>query len=336
MKEENLEKEVELKQEISEVNEYEKKEDEKQAVQEEIPSMKEFETEINNSFKKLSEGDIIKGIIIGVSDTEATIDLGYYAEGIIPIEELSNDPRFSIKEDIHVGDTVEAMVLQEDDGNGNILLSLKKADNILAWDKLRQALEDKKKFTIKLAESVNGGMITYLEGIRAFVPASQLSLAYVENLNEWVGKTIEAIIIDVVEEKQRLILSGKEVEREKAEHDRSSKISKLQKGLVTNGVIEKIMPYGCFVNIGEDLTGLVHISQVCGKHIKSPNEIVKLGEEVKVKILDVKDGKISLSIKAVEEREDVVEQVEDAPIEYSSGENATTGLGSLLAGLKLN
>lgn len=336
MKEENLEKEVELEQEISEVNECEKKEDEKQAVQEEIPSMKEFETEINNSFKKLSEGDIIKGTIIGVSDTEATIDLGYYAEGIIPIEELSNDPRFSIKEDINVGDTVEAMVLQEDDGNGNILLSLKKADNILAWDKLRQAMEDKKKFTIKLAESVNGGMITYLEGIRAFVPASQLSLAYVENLNEWVGKTIEAIIIDVVEEKQRLILSGKEVEREKAEQDRSSKISKLQKGLVTTGVIEKIMPYGCFVNIGEDLTGLVHISQICGKHIKSPNEIVKLGEEVKVKILDVKDGKISLSIKAVEEREDVVEQLEEAPIEYSSGENATTGLGSLLAGLKLN
>lgn len=317
-------------------NESQINDNEKKSVEEKIPSMKEFEEEINSSFKKLAEGDIIRATIIGVSDTEATVDLGYYAEGIIPIEELSNDPRFSIKADIQVGDVIEAMVLQEDDGKGNILLSLKKAYDILAWEKLQQAMEEEKKFTVKLAEAVNGGMITYLEGIRGFIPASQLSLTYVENLEEWIGKTIEVVIIDLVKEKQRLVLSGKEVEREKAEQDRNSKISKLQKGIVTNGIVEKIMPYGCFINIGEGLTGLVHISQICGKHIKSPNEVLKLGEETKVKILDVKDGKISLSIKAVEEKEDVVEDMEKTPIEYSSGENATTGLGALLSGLKLD
>lgn len=317
-------------------NESQINDNEKKSVEEKIPSMKEFEEEINSSFKKLAEGDIIRATIIGVSDTEATVDLGYYAEGIIPIEELSNDPRFSIKADIQVGDVIEAMVLQEDDGKGNILLSLKKAYDILAWEKLQQAMEEEKKFTVKLAEAVNGGMITYLEGIRGFIPASQLGLTYVENLEEWIGKTIEVVIIDLVKEKQRLVLSGKEVEREKAEQDRNSKILKLQKGIVTNGIVEKIMPYGCFINIGEGLTGLVHISQICGKHIKSPNEVLKLGEETKVKILDVKDGKISLSIKAVEEKEDVVEDVEKTPIEYSSGENATTGLGALLSGLKLD
>lgn len=306
-----------------------------ETVQEKIPSMKEFENELNSSFKKLNEGDIIKATVIGVSDTEVSVDLGYYAEGIIPIHELSNDPRFSIKADIQVGDIIDAMVLQEDDGKGNILLSLKKADDILAWEKLQQAMEEEKKFIVKLAEAVNGGMITYLEGIRAFIPASQLSLNYVENLEEWIGKSIEVIIIDLIQEKQRLVLSGKEVEKEKAEKERNSKIAKLQKGIVTTGVVEKIMPYGCFINIGDELTGLVHISQICGKHIKSPNEVLKVGEETKVKILDVKDGKISLSIKAVEEKEDVVEDVEKAPIEYSSGEDATTGLGSLLSGIKI-
>lgn len=304
-------------------------------IKEEIPSMEEFEDEINRSFKKIQEGDIIRGTVIGISDTEVTVDLGYFTEGIISLEELSNDPRFSIKADVKVGDLVQAMIIREDDGNGNILLSKKQADDILAWDKLEQAMEAHQVFTVKLAEAVNGGMITYLEGIRAFIPASQLALAYVENLEEWVGKTIDTVIITVEEKNHRLVLSGKEIAREKEEQERNGKISRLQKGLVTTGIIEKIMPYGCFVNIGEGLTGLVHISQICGKHIKSPNEVVKMGEEVKVKILDIKDGKISLSIKAVEEKEDIIEEVEEAPIEYSSGEEASTGLGALLAGIKL-
>lgn len=302
----------------------------------EMLSMSDFEDAINRSFKKISEGDILSGTVIGVTESEVVLDLGYYAEGIIKAEELSNDPRFSIKADIQVGDTVSAMVLREDDGQGNILLSMKRAADVLAWDKLKEYMENRTIFEVELANAVNGGLVTFLEGIRGFVPASQLALTYVEELEEWEGKTIEVMVITVDEEKGKLVLSGKEVAREKAEADRNSKINKLQVGLVTTGIIEKIAPYGCFVNIGEDLTGLVHISQICGKHIKSPNEVVKLGEEVKVKILDVKDGKISLSIKAVEEKEDVLEEVEEAPVEYTSGEEASTGLGALLKGIKLS
>ena len=307
---------------------------------EEMLSMSDFEDEINRSFKKVREGDILSGTVIGVTESEVALDLGYYAEGIIKLEELSNDPRFSIKADIQVGDKVSGMVLREDDGQGNILLSMKRAAEVLAWDKLKEYMENRTILEVKLANAVNGGLVTYLEGIRAFVPASQLALTYVEELEEWEGKSLEVMVITVDEEKGKLILSGKEVAREKAEADRNSRINKLQKGLVTTGVIEKIAPYGCFVNIGEDLTGLVHISQICGKRIKSPNEVVKLGEEVRVKILDVKDGKISLSIKAVEETvheagEEVYEDVEEAPIEYSSGEEASTGLAALLKGIKL-
>lgn len=147
---------------------------------------------------------------------------------------------------------------------------------------------------------------------------------------------MDVVVITVDEEKGRLVLSARELLWEQEQEEKQRRMNNLQKGLVTTGVIEKIAPYGCFVNIGEGLTGLVHISQICGKRLQSPNEVVKLGEEVKVKVLDVKDGKISLSMKAVEEREEVVEEIEEAPIEYTSDGEASTGLASLLAGIKLN
>lgn len=300
------------------------------------PSMAEFEEEINRSMKKIKEGDILSGTVIGVTDTEVSVDLGSYTEGLIPLEELSNDPKFSIKADVAAGDVIKALVLKEDDGKGNILLSKKRADDILAWDKLKELKESQEAISIKLQAAVNGGMIGYLEGIRAFVPASQLDLSYVEDLESWVGKTLSAVVITVEEEKKRLVLSAKELLWKKEQEERQSRLNNLQKGIVTTGIIEKIAPYGCFVNIGEGLTGLVHISQICGKRIQSPNEVVKVGEEVKVKILDVKDNKISLSMKAVEDREAVVDEIETAPVEYHSGGEATTGLASLLAGIKLD
>lgn len=303
--------------------------------QEVIPSMDDFKDQIEQSFKKIKEGDILKGTIIGISDTEVTVDLGYYAEGIIKLEELSNDPRFSIKQDVTIGEEVLAMVLAEDDGHGNILLSRKRADDILAWERLVEDMETRKVHTVKIAQAVKGGVVTYLHGIRAFIPASQISITYVEDLESWVGKELEVIIITASEEDNKLVLSGREVENEKALHDRNSKISRLQKGIVTKGTVEKIVPYGAFVNIGDGLTGLVHISQICGKRIKSPNEVIKEGQEVTVKITDIRDGKISLSMKAVEEKEEIIEDADQVPSTYSTGGEATTGLGDLLKNIKL-
>lgn len=300
-----------------------------------IPSMAEFEQEISNSFKKIKEGDILKGTVIGVTDTEVIVDLNYYAEGIIKLEELSNDPRFSIKADVVVGEEISATVIGEDK-NGNILLSRKKADDILAWDSLNEMLKEKKTALVKVAQAVNGGVVTYLNGIRAFIPASKLALEYVENLDSFVGKELEVIVITVNEENKKLVLSAKDVIKEKALADKNSRISRLQVGLVTKGTVEKIMPFGAFVNIGEDLSGLVHISQICGKRIKSPNEVIKEGEVVTVKILGVKDGKISLSMKEVEEKEEIVEDAAAIPSEYTSGEEATTGLAALLKDIKLS
>lgn len=304
--------------------------------QETVPSMKEFEEEISRSFKRIKEGDIITGNIIGISDNEVTIDIGSYTEGIIPLFELSNDPHFSIHTDIKVGDTISALVIGEDNKDGSILLSAKQANDILAWDKLKEYLENRTPLSVKIQQTVNGGVITYVNDIRAFIPASQLALSYVEDLESFVGKTVDAIVITVEKEKKKLVLSVKEIEKEHAQKKHQDKIKNLQLGLVTTGVIEKVVPYGVFVNIGDGLSGLVHISQICGRHIKSPNEVVKLNDSVTVKIIDVKDGKISLSMKAVQEQEEVVDDVNKAPIEYTSGESASTALGSLLANIKLD
>lgn len=304
-------------------------------IEEAIPSMDEFKDQINNSFKKIDEGDIIKGTVIGISDSRVTLDLNYYAEGVIKLEELSNDPRFSIKGDIKVGDELYATVLRKDDGEGNILLSKKKAEDVLAWDSLRDAMEKKTHKSIKIAQAVNGGVVTYLNGIRAFIPASQLSLTYVEDLEAFVGKEVMVVVITVDEDAKKLVLSAKEVEKEKALDDKNSKLSKLQIGLVTSGTVETIVPYGAFISIGDGLSGLVHISQICGKRIKTPHEVLKEGEEVTVKIIDIKDGKVSLSIKAVEEDAEVLDSVEDAAFDYTSSGEASTGLASLLANIKL-
>ncbi|MGB8452793.1 MAG: S1 RNA-binding domain-containing protein [Anaerocolumna sp.] len=300
-----------------------------------LSSMGDFEDQINNSFIKINEGEIVKGTVIGISETEVTVDLGYYAEGIIRLEDLSNDPRFSIKADMVTGQEVTAAVLKEDDGQGNILLSKKEADNILSWSTLKSYMDNKTIIKVKIAQSVNGGVVTYLEGIRGFIPASQLSLTYVENLASWVNKEISVIVITVDEDNKKLVLSGKEVERDKALEDKNSKISRLQIGLITKGSVEKIVPYGAFVNIGEGLSGLVHISQICGRRIKSPNEVIKEGEEVTVKIIEIKDGKVSLSIKAVEENAEVLDRVDEVPFEYSTGGEASTGLAGLLSKIKL-
>ncbi|WP_099468788.1 S1 RNA-binding domain-containing protein [Konateibacter massiliensis] len=298
------------------------------------PSMADFEAELERSFHKLKEGDILTGSVIGVSETEVTVDLGSYSEGIIKLEELSNDPRFSIKADIHVGDEVSAEVLYED-AEGRIFLSRKNAYNVLSWEGLKEMLANKTVSTVKIAEAVNGGVTTFLNGIRAFIPASQLSLQYVEDLQSFVGEKLEVQVIEVNQEDNRLILSAKELLKEKALADKNSRISKLQPGLIVSGKVETIVPYGAFVNIGEDLTGLVHISQICGRRIKSPKEVIKEGDEIKVKIIDIKDGKISLSMKAVEENADALADVEEAAFEYTSGEEASTSLASLLGKIKL-
>ena len=154
-------------------------------------TMKDYEKELEASFRKIREGDVISGTVIDVNEEEVTLDLKYYTQGIIKAEDMSNDPAFSLLNDVKAGDVIEATVIRMDDGQGNILLSKKEANEVLSWDVLEQMKEEKTDVTVKVSEAVNGGAVAYVEGIRGFIPASQLDLNYVEDSSAYVGKNIK-------------------------------------------------------------------------------------------------------------------------------------------------
>ena len=296
-------------------------------------TMKDYEKELEASFKKVQEGDILTGTVISVDEKEVVLDLRYYAEGIIPAEDYSREPGFNLKEDVHVGDEVSATVVRTDDGHGNILLSRVEATDVLAWDRLKEMKASGEVIDVIVKGVVNSGVVAYVEGIRGFIPASKLALSYVEDTNDYLNKHLQVQVIDVDEDSKKLILSAKELLREKAEEERKNKISNIQPGFVTEGKVESLQPYGAFVDLGNGLSGLVHISQICEKRIKKPSEVLTVGDTVKVKVISVKDGKLSLSIKEASDL--MAKDVEETFEIPDSGEQATTSLGSLFANIKL-
>lgn len=298
-------------------------------------SMKDYEKELEESMKKIEEGDILTGTVISVDEKEVIIDLKYYAEGVIPAEDYSREPGFNLKEEVRPGDEVSATVVRKDDGHGNILLSRVEASDILAWDRLKEMQESKEVIDVIIKGITNGGVIAYVEGVCGFIPASKLALSYVEDTEVYLNKPAQVQVLDVDKDSKKLILSAKEILREKVDKERKKKVSNLEIGLVTEGTVESLQPYGAFVDLGNGLSGLVHISQICEKRIKKPSEAVAVGDKVKVKVKAIKDGKISLSMKEASDMmaKEIEEEVYEVP---DANEQATTSLGSLFANIKLD
>lgn len=296
-------------------------------------TMDDYATELEASFRKVQEGDVLTGTVIGVSETEVTLDLKYYTEGIIRLEDYSEDPSFSIKNDVQLGEEVTATVLRPDDGQGHILLSRKAAAAEMAWKKAAEYLENETVLDVKVGGVVNAGVIAYVEGLRGFIPASKLSLSYVENLDDFLNKEIQVRVITVDPEKKKLVLSAREILREKAAEARRNKISNVEIGLVTEGKVESIQPYGAFIDLGDGLSGLVHVSQISEKRIKSPDVVLKVGDTVKVKVIAIKDGKLSLSMKALNDV--AAEEIREEKVVLPRSEELTTSLGELFKNIKL-
>lgn len=303
-------------------------------------TMADFEEEINASFVKFKGGDRIKGTVVSVEEEEVLVDLQSFSQGVIPAGEYSDDPDFHAMDEIKVGDVLSVVVLYEDE-QGRTVLSLKQAQEAESWESLRDAVEENRVFEVKVKNVVPSGVVAYVEGIRGFIPASKLALHYVEEdeLESYVGKMLRVQVIMADEEANKLVLSAKDVAKAEAAKAQEAKLNALQKGFVTEGTVSRIESYGCFVEFGDGLTGLVHISQICNRFLKSPREVVKLGMKVKVKVLDVQDGKIRLSMKAVEDvapevPADDADTSEEVSLEYKD-EEATTSLAGLLKGIKL-
>ena len=302
---------------------------------EEMKTMADYSAELEASFRKINAGDIMEGTVIGISETEITLDLGYYTDGIVRLEDITDDPAFSVKNDIELGQVVSATVIKRDDGAGHILMSMKEASAVLAWDKLKNLMESQENVTVKVTDVTKGGVVAFLEGVRGFIPASKISLEYVEEaeLENYLHQTLEVRVINVDEENKRLVLSAREILKEAADAERAKKISNVEVGLVTEGIVEILKPYGAFVNLGNGLSGLLHISQICQNRIKHPGVVLKEGQSVKVKITEIKDGKLSLSMKALEDV--AAKEIEEEVFEIPEAEEVTTSLGALLSGLKL-
>lgn len=298
-----------------------------------METMDDFREELEASFKKIRVGDVVTGTVIDVTEDQVIVDLKTYADGVIRKEDLSEDPDFNMQDAVHPGDEITATVMATNDGEGNMVLSKKEANAVLAWDKLKKLMEERTVVKVKISEVVNAGAVAYLEGIRGFIPASRLSDEYVEDLKEWDGKTIEVTVITADEEERRLVLSGREPAREKKQAETNRKIEKCEVGAVMNGTVETIKPYGAFVALENGLTGLLHISQLSTQRIKHPGAVLKEGQEVRVKILSTADNKISLSMKVL--AEEAAEAESHSTYDYKEEGQASTGLAALLKNIKL-
>ena len=309
-----------------------------------VETMEDYAEELEASFKRLHEGDIVTGTVVAVTDDQVLVDLKYFAQGVIDRENLSNDPDFNMKEEIQPGDLLTATVIQTDDGEGNVVLSRKEANDRMTWEHfrlrgahplrvvLRQLLDERTPLEVTISEVVNGGAVAMVEGVRGFIPASRLDAAYVEDLDSWNGKKISVLVIEADEEKKRLVLSGRELAREKQDAEKKSQIARCETGAIMEGTVETIKPYGAFVLLENGLSGLVHVSQMSKKRVENPGAVVKVGQKVTVKILSTANGKLSLSMKEVEPDEAPEEEV----FNYHESGEATTGFAELLKGFKFD
>ena len=302
-------------------------------------SMADYEAEIDASLRRYERDEKVKCTVISVDVDKVMVELGS-TTGIIRKQDVSDDPSYNLQENIKPGDEIEATVLRSDDGHGHVVLSMKAAATAKAWNRLTSLLESKDNVGVKITGITKAGVITMLEGVRGFIPASKLSLGYVaeDDLQNWIGKTIEARVITAEQEGRKLVLSAKEILREKEAQERKDAAAQIKVGLVTEGTVETIKDYGAFVSLGKGVTGLLHVSQISQKRIKTPAEVLEVGQKVKVKVTKVADGRISLSMKVLEESAspEEAEEKEEFTFKLPKSENIGTGLGDLLKGLKLN
>ena len=204
-------------------------------------------------------------------------------------------------------------------------------DDANPWNIVTDYLEKKTVLTLKVEGVVNGGVIVIVEGIRGFVPASQLSLSYVDNLEDYLLQEVELQVIDVDQAANRLVLSARELLRAKERKAKEALLASVKIDSVLSGTIESIQGYGAFVRLENGLSGLIHISQISDKRIKSAGDVLAVGDTVDVKVIGIKDGKISLSMKALIEPEEEIIEV----VEIPKAENIGTNLGDLFKNIKL-
>lgn len=268
-------------------------------VNNEANTMNDMMNNIEESMKKIHSGDVVKGKVISVTDDEVLVNIGYISDGIITKSELSSE-NINPNELVKPEDEIYVYIVKVNDGEGNVVLSKKKADAIKAWDELAEIEEKNETLKVVIKEAVKGGVIAYIKGIRAFIPASHLSVKFIEKLDEFVGKELEVKMIEFDKEKNKVVLSRKVIEKEELEVKKEEVWNSLVKGQKREGVVRRLAKFGAFVDLG-GVDGLVHLTELSWSRIKHPSEVVSEGDKVEVYVLDFdkESGKISLGLKDV-------------------------------------
>ncbi|KOR25474.1 30S ribosomal protein S1 [Clostridium sp. FAM 1755] len=263
-------------------------------------TMKDMMEEINSSMKRIHKGELLKGKVISVSDKEAVLNIGYISDGILPKKEVIDNEEVNLKDIISQDDIVSVCVLEVNNGEGNVLLSKKKADSIEAWSNLNKAFKNEEILELKVEEIVKGGAIGHIEGIRIFIPASQIDNKYVKDLNVFKGEIVKGRLIELDKQKGKVVFSSRIVKEEEENKRKEELWNSLEKGQKIDGTVRRLEKFGAFVDIG-GMDGLVHNSQLSFGRVNHPSEVVSVGDKVEVYILDFdkETKKIALSLKDV-------------------------------------
>jgi small subunit ribosomal protein S1 len=266
-----------------------------------IGSEEDFLAAIDKTIKYFNDGDIVEGTIVKVDRDEVLLDIGYKTEGVIPSRELSIKHDVDPAEVVTVGDEVEALVLQKEDKEGRLILSKKRAQYERAWGTIEELKEKDEPVKGTVIEVVKGGLILDI-GLRGFLPASLVEMRRVRDLQPYVGRELEAKIIELDKNRNNVVLSRRAYLEQTQSEVRSEFLNALAKGQVRKGVVSSIVNFGAFVDLG-GVDGLVHVSELSWKHIDHPSEVVEVGQEVTVEVLDVDMDRerVSLSLKATQE-----------------------------------
>ncbi|KUP98547.1 30S ribosomal protein S1 [Thermobifida cellulosilytica] len=266
-----------------------------------IGSEEAFLAAIDETIKYFNDGDIVEGTIVKVDRDEVLLDIGYKTEGVIPSRELSIKHDVDPNEVVAVGDHVEALVLQKEDKEGRLILSKKRAQYERAWGTIEKIKEEDGVVTGTVIEVVKGGLILDI-GLRGFLPASLVEMRRVRDLQPYVGRELEAKIIELDKNRNNVVLSRRAWLEQTQSEVRQTFLNTLQKGQIRKGVVSSIVNFGAFVDLG-GVDGLVHVSELSWKHIDHPSEVVEVGQEVTVEVLDVdmERERVSLSLKATQE-----------------------------------
>ena len=273
----------------------------KQIAVNDIGSAEDFLAAVEATLKFFNDGDLIEGTVVKIDRDEVLLDVGYKTEGVIPSRELSIRHDADPSEIVSVGDSIEALVLQKEDKEGRLILSKKRAQYERAWGDVEKIKEADGTVTGVVIEVVKGGLIVDI-GLRGFLPASLIELRRVRDLGPYLGQKVEAKILELDKNRNNVVLSRRALLEQSQSANRSTFLNDLAKGQIRTGVVSSIVNFGAFIDLG-GVDGLVHVSELSWKHIEHASEVVEIGQEVTVEVLEVDQERerVSLSLKATQE-----------------------------------